>query len=81
MLSSEKRKEIEDNGRKNSEILSERIRVTSLAIMGLSWTFIVSNLTSNIQGGAGLISTRSLLSPILFSASALFSDFLQYMLN
>jgi single-stranded DNA-specific DHH superfamily exonuclease len=77
----EKRKEIKDDARKNSETLSERTRVISLAIIGLSWTFILANLTSNTSAGAGLIETKKLLIPILFSALALAFDFLQYLLN
>jgi hypothetical protein len=77
----QKEKEIEDDGRRNSEILSERVRSISLAIMGLSWTFILANLTSNTQSGSGLISTGKLLIPILISAIALLCDFVQYTFN
>jgi hypothetical protein len=61
--------------------LSDRVRVISVAILGLCWTFIIANLTSNTQAGAGLIDIKKLIFPLLFSVITLFLDFFHYLLN
>jgi len=72
--------DVRNDGRKNSELLSERARIVSLSVIGLCWSFIIANLTKSPQSGAGLVSTKSLLCPLFLSLFALLSDFLQYVL-
>ena len=64
--------DIRNDGRKNSELLSERARIVSLSVIGLCWSFIIANLTKNPQSGAGLVSTKSLLNPLFLFPSSLY---------
>lgn len=67
-----------ERGEKNSEILSGRVRVISLAVLGTCWAFIIGQIDSGAAGVAYALGAKELLWPVLISVVALLCDLLQY---
>lgn len=76
----QRRNSIKASGVKNSEILSDRVRLISLAVLGTCWALVVGKISPSTENSAYELSTARLLWPMALSVAALLSDLLQYIL-
>jgi hypothetical protein len=71
---------VKESAEQNSEIISQRVRVISLAVLGTCWALLIGRVTTSSDVNGYPLSMNLLLWPMGMSVLALLFDLLQYAL-